>query len=423
MKKITAIFFLSVIMIFMCLVCARVLTKAGSRMNSPHRRREIDWAALYPFAEGGSEAASQNQTRLEKLRKQIETYTSEKLIGYERIVELGRKYEDIIGWNVVSLADYNPVIRLNDGHLIDLISSKDVSENALAVEQLNLFCRELGIDYIYINYPEKVCVSEDRDISGILDYSNQNADRFLKMLRASGVRYYDFRKFLHDEGMSHHGMFFVADFHWKPEFGLWAARHILRILSDDYGWEISPSSQGNNEILSSDNFNSVVYPEYFLGGYGRKLTLARANPEDFTLLYPKFRTLLHLEASAIDLNVSGDFSIMYDMRQLERKDYYELSPYSAYKYGDQPLSRIHNLLSMNGKKLLIIHDSMSDVVIPFIALGIEYVDMIDLRQFTGSLRNYIESTKPDMVITAYNTKASGMTKASRKPNNKIYDFR
>ena len=263
----------------------------------------------------------------------------------------------------------------------------------------------------------KICASEDQDISGILDHSHQNADRFLDEISKAGVKYYDFRKILHADGMNHHEAFFRTDHHWKPETGLWAAKHILEILRDDYGWDVDPA------ILNPDRFEYKVYPKWFLGSQGKKITLVCAKPEDFTMIYPKFKTLIRFEVPTQEIDTSGDFSVTYEMFHVESKDYYGRNPYGAYKYADQPLTKIHNLLNHNGKKILILHESMFNCVIPFAALGIEYTDEIDLRSFTGSLRSYIKSSKPDIVITAYNTERPGTTTAAAPPNNKFYDFR
>ncbi|MBQ3447030.1 MAG: hypothetical protein IJG37_05240, partial [Synergistaceae bacterium] len=60
-----------------------------------------------------------------------------------------------------------------------------------------------------------------------------------------------------------------------------------------------------------------------------------------------------------------------------------------------------NMNVSNGRRLLIIHESMSNCVVPFAALGVQYVDSIDLRQFTGSVRNFVDTVRPDAVIVMY----------------------
>ena len=49
---------------------------------------------------------------------------------------------------------------------------------------------------------------------------------------------------------------------------------------------------------------------------------------------------------------------------------------------------------------MIIGDSYNCCVVPYLALSIEQVDIIDRRYFDGSIINYIEKTNPDIVLSA-----------------------
>ena len=420
MKRITAIFFLSVIMIFMwCIVPFSIARRAVEKLTTSDDavNIDIDWEKLYPFEGSRDITPDEKLSVIDYVKEKIENYTSSKLTGRQAIIEAAKMYEDVIGWNMAAVQGYNPVIKLNDGYLSGLVVSRDVTENVQAVKELDDFCHSLGIEYMYINYPAKICISQDKEISGILDFTNQNADQLLHMLRESGVSVYDFRETLHNEGMNHHEAFFRTDHHWKPETGLWAARHILQILRDDYGWNVKP------EILDAENFEYVVYRDWFLGSQGKKLTLSRTNPDDFTMIYPKFRTRLHFEIPTRGINTSGDFSITYEMSKVETRDYYGLSPSGAYNHGRSPVCKLNNMIADNNKKAILIYDSFSNPVIPFLALAVKNVEIVDLRQFTGSLKSYIKSSKPDVVITAYYSEMPGCTLSSQWPENKLYDFR
>ncbi len=379
----------------------------------------IDWEQLYPFEEGKREFASKVLSLYDYLKDRIEQYTSTNLPCYYDLTDVAKKYEDAIGWNMVSVFDYNAVVKLNDGYLTTYTMSLDVAPDARSVKDFADFCAERGIDFAYINFPTKVCVSEDRGISGVLDFANQNADRFLAMLRGSGVRCYDFREALHAAGMKHHESFYITDHHWKAETGLWAAGKVLEILRDDLGWNVEP------EIIAPENFEYVVYRDWFLGSQGKKLTLERTKPEDFTMIYPKFATHLRFEIPSYRLNISGDFSITYDMVQVSTRDYYGKNPYGAYIYSGPPLTRIENKLTTNGKRLLVVKDSFSICVIPFVALGVQYVDAIDLREFTGSIRNFVDKVRPETVIVEYLSTIPGLTSkpSPSETDKKFYDFR
>ena len=424
-QKFIAVIFLSTVIFFLCLgVVSYIAKKTNDFVNYDEEKiaaPNIDWAKLYPFDDADVPHDNTEENPIEKIfshiKEKCEEYSSTRLLGFYHAAVAAKSYEELIGWNMAAVNGYNPVIKLNDGYLSGLAASRDVSENAEAVKELNDFCRDLGIEYTYINLPVKICISEDKDISGILDFSNKNADRLLDAIGRAGVKYYDFRKILHSDGIKHHEAFFRTDHHWRQETGMWAAKHILGILRDDYGWKVDP------ELLNPDRFDHKIDPEWFLGSQGKKITLARTKPDDFTMLYPKFRTLIRFEVLSRGIDTSGDFAVTYEMRHVERKDYYALNPYAAYKYADRPLTRIHNLLNHDGRKILFIHDSVSNCVIPFVGLGIEYTDEIDLRHFTGSLQTYIKASRPDIVITAYYSSIPGRTRAAEYPNNKFYDFR
>ena len=313
-----------------------------------------------------------------------------------RIIEFAKKYEDLISWNIAPMSDYNPVVKLRDGYLTNYILKIDVTESANSTIKFANFCKDNGIEFFYVNAPYKICKIDDAYISGILDFSNQNADNFLLKLKNAGVKYYDFRKILHDEGKNHHKSFYVTDHHWKAETGLWAAKHLLEILRDDYNWNVEPS------ILDENNFEFKNYSKYFLGSRGKKFTLSRTEPDDIKLIYPKFKTFLNWEMPFSEINTSGDFSITYDMSEVEKIDYYNSNPYAAYNHADIALGKIKNYLLDNEKKILIIHASFFNCVVPFLALGIENVEEIDLRHFKESLKDYILSNKPDVLILAYN---------------------
>lgn len=429
MRKIKPAYVVSCL--FLCVIIGLMFSavyaaakKINDKMNPDEKKSEIkiDWEAMYPF-ESAKREPVRRVTLIEKaynyVKEKCNNYSSKHLIGYDGIVESAKAYEEAAGWNMASVFDYNAVVKLHDGYLTTYVESRDITKNAKSTIELAEFCRERGIEFFYANLPTKICIHEDRNISGVLDFANQNADRFLAMLDDAGVRNYDFRKLLHDDGMKHHEAFYVTDHHWKAETGLWAARHILRILRDDYGYDVNP------DVLNPDRFDYVIYPEWFLGSHGKKITLAKTKPDDFTIIHPKFETHMHYEIPSVGIKTSGDFSITYDMKSVESKNYYNKNPYGAYNHADRPLIRTENIIINNGNKILVIHDSVSNCVLPFIALDIQCVVSIDLRHFTGSLKNFIAQEKPDMIVVMYYATVPGRDAGvfPSETAKKFYDFR
>ena len=406
--------------------------EAGDNEESVHTvQSTVDWAALYPFSE--EVLAQKEKEKVEEthdaeesiagpydklistvkhLEEDLAGYASNHLAGYQAIVEWANTYERTLQWIFVSYSEYNGIIEITDGYLTSIKNENDVKPLSDAVVALKEYCADLGIPLLYVNAPKKVC-KEDTHISGVIDFANQNADNLLSLLDAAGVDYYDLRIALHDEGLDHHSLFFRTDHHWKPETGLWAAGKIASLLNREYGFSFDES------CVQPDQFSYVIYPQWFLGSQGKKVTLANADPEDITLIYPKYSTDLHYQILDLGIDSDGDFSIMYDMDRVNKRDYYRKNPYSAYIHGSLPLERIENRLIDNESKLLIILDSFGNCVVPFLAMGVRYTDSIDLRYFNGSLQSFIQKEHPDMVIIQY---IPDVLSGSMESNS-FFDFR
>lgn len=365
----------------------------------------INWAIEYPFKDKNKSIEKEKDidnfiekysSKIIAIEKRVERYTQDDLAGYTAITEFGRSYEEFIGWNFVSYNEYNGTYQLSDGHWTSLKEKNDVSEHISSTMQLATFCEAQGTNFMYIQAPYKVSKYTDTDVSGVVDFSNQNADEMLAGLSSGGVFALDLRENIWKKELPQHELFYRTDHHWKAETGLWGAGEIVEELNQKYNFNIDVS------LFDMKNFDSVIYPEWFLGSYGKKVTLSQAKPDDIALLYPKYDTNLHFVVPSIGIDKVGDFSIIYNMEEIENCDYYNLDPYATYIYGDRAIIHFENLNNYDKKKILVIHDSFADTVVPFLALGVEYVDSIDLRYFNGSLETFIKESQPDLVIVMYN---------------------
>ena len=88
-------------------------------------------------------------------------------------------------------------------------------------------------------------------------------------------------------------------------------------------------------------------------------------------------------------------------RNYLNKDYYNNSAYSTYINGNKVITRIENNDCKNGKRILIIGGSYNKCVVPYLSQDFESTELLDRRYFDGSILNYIDKTKPDVVLVAY----------------------
>ena len=112
--------------------------------------------------------------------------------------------------------------------------------------------------------------------------------------------------------------------------------------------------------LEPEGFDAAAYQRWFLGSQGKKVTLSRAEPEDFELYYPKSETSLHYRVPPLGIDSVGDFSVLYDTRQVGERDHFGKIPYAAHIYGDRPLEAIESLGAQSGPHVLVVHDSFGD---------------------------------------------------------------
>ena len=128
------------------------------------------------------------------------------------------------------------------------------------------------------------------------------------------------------------------------------------------------------------------------------------------------------EYNAVVKMPCGQFSTYTDREHF-------LGAYGKNTYGTYNMHssviRTENMNISEGKKFLLIRDSFSGCVVPFVALGVKHVDAVDLRTFSGSIRSYIASEKPDAVAVMYYAEMPGRTGApySSDTDRRLYDFR
>jgi hypothetical protein len=360
----------------------------------------INWEHIYPFEQISVTEKKESfplglniLPRFNEYKTGFEKYTKSYLINYTNFVELAVGYEQLIDWSL-----YYDTFDLGEGYLSSTI--KKLSDGSQfeklsdAVYEFNEFLADLSIDFLYVQCPYKITTNDS--ISGIFDFSNQNVDDLLKYFFQKNIPYIDIREYIKNEKLDNHSLFYKTDHHWKAETGLWATKIIADYINKYNDFSI------NISMFDPIHYQYDVYKDWFLGSIGRRVTLKRVHPEDFTFIYPKFDTDFVFKMPSRNIDRPGSFTILYDSKQIEKKDYYGYGAYAGYCYGGGPLISIHNNNLNDGKKVLIIKDSFGEVIAPFFAIGIETLEILDLRVFDGSIKTYIKQTKPDLVLVIYN---------------------
>ena len=310
-----------------------------------------------------------------------------------------RVVEDAVGENTV--------VKLSTGALnfVDLTGpdpAPQAAENAGATAALAQDLSERGIPYRFLLAPQKIGRDQALLPTGVTDRGNAAADAFLAGLAEAGAAYTDLRPLFEENG-SYADWFFRTDHHWKPEAAFFAWQYLAGELDVRYGIE-TPSI-----LTDPNNWQTTVLEDFFLGSQGKRVGSLYAGVDDFTIYTPKFDTNLTYVNSDGSFNRSGPFeqSVCFPERVAE-KDWFNGNPYTYYSGGDYGMATMINHNNPDGPKVVLLRESFSCTMAPFLSLSCSELTTIDLRHFTGDLMETMEELEPDLVLTLYTASTAGL---------------
>lgn len=323
----------------------------------------------------------------------VETGYIDSFKGKDGFLNLNGAYQRLMGARVL-----NERYKLDNGHLTYIIPRHDMQKIASQTVLFRDVLEEQGIPLVYVNTPFKIH-SQDKQLPvSIEDYSNENADEFLSILEDAGVTVLDLRQNIAREGIDHYDMYYKTDHHWTAESGLWAAGRITEFLAS-----LDADFRVNSDLLDPTRFNYNVYEDVFLGSAGRRTGSLYSGKDDFTVITPTFETQFLLNGDSDEIVREGDFrEVFIDESKLTAENQLESNTYQTYCGKNFAEVEITNSGSeATPKKILLIRDSYSDVLIPFLALGYEQLNALDLRLYQDVM-DYVEQCDPDLVMVVYN---------------------
>ncbi len=202
---------------------------------------------------------------------------------------------------------------------------------------------------------------------------------FLELAAETGLPMVDFDRTL--SARSGEDIFYRTDHHWTTLGAYYGYTAVMEALGRG---EDAPGVEAfdRRTYPHSDQFNGTLYStsgvhwltpdtiEYWADGEGVSVTSWRSGTP---------------EAAAL-----------YDFSYLDTKD-----KYSSFLGGNQPLCVIENEDAPGGGKLLLVRDSYSDALAPFLAQSFSEVHLLDLRYYRASAAAYAEEHGIDNILVLY----------------------
>lgn len=279
-------------------------------------------------------------------------------------------------------------------------TSEDLKTYANNVVELSRYVEKHGKNFLYVQLPYKV-QGEEEYPAGVPDYGNRNANGIMKILLSKSVQTMDFRDIMKNQNIETAENFFKTDQHWKPETALWAAGELSKKLTQvDSEWNDYP------EYRNSNNYRMEYHSNLFLGAIGKKIGSTYAGKDDFNMPIPLFENTIRYRVPRQEDSIdrTGDFETAFIESNNLKNDPFKVNTYAVYCDGDHNKEQVTNESAPNQRNILLIRDSFSCTLMPYLALYTKNITTLDLRLYkTKSVYDYIRRHPDiDTVIVAYN---------------------
>ena len=342
-----------------------------------------------------SEAESAVNSDLDRDHLFIQLYGGVQRLSGRRVIQ------DMVAGNTVAKLSTGALNFVNLG-TAGQVDQEAVGRRAQATAELAAKLEVRGIHYLYIAAPQKIQRGAELLPRGLEESGNATCDAYLAELDRLGVDYLDLRPVFESNGI-YSNWFFRTDHHWKPEAAFFAWQYLSGELDLRYGYE-TPSI-----LTNPNNWSTRVLDDFFLGSQGKRVGSLYAGVDDFTIYTPKFDTNLTYTNSDGSFDRSGPFaqSVCFPER-VEERDWFNGNPYTYYSGGDYAMATMVNHNNPKGPKVVLLRESFSCALAPFLALSCSELTTIDLRYFSGDLMDTIRELEPDLVLTLYTASSTGL---------------
>ena len=305
------------------------------------------------------------------------------------LLEAANRLPQLVGWNVPLLGGAGATSKfvVSNGFLCDAAwqsQSSFVAENNRILIMMSTLATKTPYS-VFVMAPPRI--QNARPFSGIFEFSGERYKTRIQFLENQGINVINLAPYLSDGTP-----YYRTDHHLTADAQLIIARIIAEKLMIDKTLHVDMKS------LNDNAFDHVVYPAAFLGSYGKQVTLARCNPDDFSILTAKLPSRFRVEIPEKGIDLKGGGGILINEQCLSPIASYCASQYAAYGYANNGLIRITNLTKSDGPRLLFISDSHDNACITFLANATKEIVDIDLRYFTGSIDELFQDNSFDAII-------------------------
>ena len=279
-------------------------------------------------------------------------------------------------------------------------SSETLSAKAENLFNIYQYAVKKNINFLYTQAPSDIIDGKTIFSIGLSDQYSNDLDVFIGYISEKNIPFLDIRQYIQDMDIS--SIFYKTDHHWNLPLSFKTMTLSIEKINQLYDMNIDI----NGEIRNLTNYEKIIYPDSFLGSIGIRTGRYYTGKDNFLIYIPNFSTSLeyfHYINGNLALKTNGDFYTAFINESLLRDASYN-NKYSVFLYDGYAENQIINHLADNTLKCLLISDSFSRSMAPYLSLCFKetrYLDPQDGR-YTNSYIDYIDEYQPDIIIILFN---------------------
>ena len=312
-------------------------------------------------------APTSDTLRSGKFMENFEDYISDQFPLRDQWIQLKALSERALGKQ-----ENNAVYFGADGQTLFAQFTK-LSEEELAqrVGYVNALADNVDVPVYFSLVPDKSYVWADRLPANAPNVDDGSTNETAKSMIGQRVNFIDLYPAMYGDGV-----FYRTDHHWST-IGAYQGYAALR--------------SGMGGSVTVPDYDPTLVSDSFYGTTWSSCGAGWVKPDEMHIWVPEgaFLVTRYPEGAPIE-------STLYDLSKLEIKD-----KYSMFLGGNQPLCIIRNPFVEGRKNLLVIRDSYSDSLAPFLALDYQEVHLFDLRYNNTSLKQYVADNGIGQVLVLY----------------------
>lgn len=259
--------------------------------------------------------------------------------------------------------------------LIEPYTAPSESDLDFSLEAVNALSESAGVPVVFALIPSASEIWADKLPAGAPnDSQRETIDHAYSFVRAQTADVYGALEAHRDEPI-----FYRTDHHWTT-------------LGAYYGYTAIAEAMGLTPVPLSDYTEQVVSRDFYGTAY---------SASGFSWVAPDFISIYVPQDGVMVTNYpvgAPEEGSMYVETFLRVKDKYKF-----FYGGNTPLLTIETA-HPDAPSLLILRDSYTDAMSPFLTAHFSKIHILDLRYYKTSLRAYIEDNDIDNILVCYNVK-------------------